>query len=259
MPVKSDDARQTVKFSIDELPMLLNQDISIINHGETVGRFYSTRVLAVEGNRLQVVLPRRISGHGFLRQSGAVTLSFICQGNYFAAPGRFVASAKGKPEVIVGADIKTSNRRQFGRFPIQITAGFAPISELSITARKLNRLQWKHGETIDISGGGIMIQTDVAAPLESFFLVNLEMENFEGPLFIFGRVCWSSRRDSRIGGCQCGLEFIPVEELPRHFSKQACTSLPPLMLAFNATKQEELAEYLRNISNDLNTGDSDEF
>lgn len=259
MPVSSRVKKQLTKFSIDELPMLLNQDIRLINHSETTGRYYTTRVMVIEGNRLRVILPRRISGHGFLRQTGAVTISFVYQGNYFDAPGRFVASEKGMPEVVVGSSINNSNRRQFGRFLLQVKASFAPISELTITAQKLNRLQWKHGDTIDISGGGIMIHTDVPAPLDSFFLVNLEMENFEGPLFIFGRVCWSSRREGRTGRCQCGIEFIPSEELSHHFSKQACTSLPPLMLGFNATKQEELAVHLGKISNDFNTGDSHEF
>lgn len=259
MPARSKATENAVKFTIDDLPMLLNQDIRIINHCEISGRIYSTRVLAVEGNHLQVVLPRRISGHGFLRQSGAVTISFVYKGYFFDVAGRFLAAERGKPEVIVGDHIQKSNRRQHSRLPLQVKAGFAPVSELSISAQKLNRLIWKHGETIDISGGGIMIQTEVPVPMESFFLINLEIENFNGPLFIFGRVCWSSRQESNSGRFQCGIEFIPAEELSKHFSKRACSSLPTLMLSFDAAKQEELASYLGNLSHDSNTGDSNEF
>jgi hypothetical protein len=80
--------------------------------------------------------------------------------------------------------------------------------------------------------------------LNSYLLVNLEIQSLQAPLFIFGQVRWFGICDLGKKLYSCGIMFIPREDLGRHFSTRALSELPPILQIFDRNKQKELDAYL---------------
>ena len=117
-----------------------------------------------------------------------------------------------------------------------------------VILNKVNKL--KPG--LDISGGGILIQTSVQAPIGSYLLINLQIESFDGPVYVFGQVRWSGISDTGRGLFQCGIMFITTEEQPTHFSPAAMNAIPAIMRQFNRNTRYELEACLIGASGGSN-------
>ena len=110
---------------------------------------------------------------------------------------------------------------------------------------------------LDISGGGILIETPVQVPIGSYILINLQIESFDGPVYVFGQVRWTGVGDIGRGLFQCGIMFIAGEELPVHFSPAAMNAIPAIMCQFNRNTRYELDACLSGLSGGLKKGDND--
>ena len=242
---------------LDELPLLLQQEISIrrVSANDVV---YTSKVMAIEGNVLKVTLPRGQSDHGYLRQSSYVIISFVIDGVLYDANARYNADSNQQREIIVDEDIVVSNRRNSERLPIGIETVYVPISDLSLTSGQLSNLKWRRCQTVDISSGGALLSMPIQAPMNSYFLLNLDIESFFGPLFIFSQMRWMAKGSGAQPEYQCGLMFIQAELLPRHFSKRAMGTMPAMMRGFTRKKQEELDSFLKSLSFSGHKGDADD-
>ena len=229
----------------DKLPALIQQDITVFCPNDDAGNVYAARVLAVDDLHLTISLPRRVAGQGYLRSSTPVVVNFIVGRSLYEVSGQYRADDDRSRELILSEDIVETNRRRFERRPITIQTGYVPISDLRLARGQLANLRWKQAITLDISAGGILLRIPFQPPSDAYFLLNLEVSSFDGPLFVFGQVRWFTLSDAGNKTYLCGIRFIPREELSRHFSRRAISELPSIMLPFDLRKQRELDEYLK--------------
>ncbi|MEE9442122.1 MAG: PilZ domain-containing protein [candidate division Zixibacteria bacterium] len=240
---------------IEELPLLIQKDITIklpgTNNGNTV---YTAKILSVDDNQLQINLPKNIDGNGYLRTSARVLVNFVLNGVLYESGADYIADNNAARILIIDSDIIKANRRLTQRLPLIIETVYTPISDLSMSSGQFSHLRWKKCQTVDFSSGGILLSTSLQADVGSYFLLNLEIDMLAGPLFVFGQVRWSAKLGYGKSGCSCGIMFITADNLHNHFSRQARTALPPIMLAFTNQKQQELGKYLTKISEKKDKG-----
>jgi hypothetical protein len=243
---------------ITKLPALIKQDITICCSGDEPGDMYIARVLTVNESRLDVSLPRRIAGKGFLRKSQPVILNFVIGNTLYEAPAEYKADNNHTRELVIYGDIKQTSRRHYPRHRMQIRAGYVPVSDMRLSEGHFANLRWQKCMTIDLSAGGALLQIPIQAPVNSFLLMNLEIPSFEGPLFVFSQVRWFGLGDTHRRLYLCGIRFLLREELPNHFSRRALSELPPIMLPFDKNKQIELDAHLNRQSGDKKQGESND-
>jgi|GEM_PF-4761570 len=227
---------------------LIKNDITISLPSRGTGNVYHAQVQSVTGNCLAVNLPRRVAGQGFLRTSAPVIVSFIVGNILYEVPGEYHAEYARVCQIVITGEIKETTRRRFSRMPLEVKIGYVPVSDLSIKTGRLNNVGWKQGSACDISGGGILIQTQLPAPIGSYLLLNLEIESFQGSLLVFGQVRWSRTSEADSSLYQCGIMFITREDLPAHFSRQSLSVLSPIMMQFDERKQRQLDAFLTALS-----------
>lgn len=227
------------------LPALVQQDITIYCPRDHTRRVYTARVLTVEDLSLRVSLPRHVTGNGYLRTSAEIMVNFVIGGRLYEAPADYRADDQHSREVILVGDIVAATRRRFARIPLQMQAGYVPVSDLSLSRRQFANLRWKQCRTLDLSGGGILMQIPFQAPVNSYLLMNIEIPTFGGPQFIFGQVRWFGISDISRTLYLCGVKFIPMEKLESHFSGRALSDLPDILMQFDTKKQKELDAWLQ--------------
>lgn len=233
---------------IPSLMSLIKNDITLSLPSHGTGNVYHAQVQSVAGNCLSINLPRRVAGQGFLRTSSPVIVSFLVGEILYEVPGEYRAERARVCQIIITGEIKETTRRHFFRLPLEVKMGYVPVSDLSIKTGRLSSVIWKQGSTGDISGGGILIQTQLPAPIGSYLLLNLEIESFQGSLLVFGQVRWSRTSEADSNLYQCGVMFITREDLSAHFSQQALSALSPIMMQFDERKQRQLDAFLTALS-----------
>ncbi|MCK5126300.1 MAG: PilZ domain-containing protein [candidate division Zixibacteria bacterium] len=232
------------KIMLEELPLLLQKDIEIRKADSHNDAVYTSKVLKIENNRLQITLPRCLPDFGYLRDSCGVVIAFVLENILFEAAAAFIADNNHQLEIVIDEQIVTANRRGNERLPLAIETVYVPISDLSLTSGQLSNLKWRRGQTFDVSGGGILLSIPMQAPINSYFLLNLDIDSFEGPLFVFSQLRWLEKSEAANSNYQCGFQFLNTEHLAEHFSKRALSGMPPLMLGFTRKKQMEFENYL---------------
>lgn len=233
---------------IEELPLLIQKDITIkLSNPNSANSVYTAKILSVNDNQLQINLPKNIDGNGYLRTSTRVLVNFVLNGILYESGAEYDADNNSARVLTIDEDIDEANRRLADRLPLKIETTYTAISDLSMSSGQFSHLRWKRCQTVDFSSGGILLSTSLQPDVGSYFLLNLEIEMFSGPLFVFGQVRWSAKSGYGKSGCSCGIMFIPADDLHAHFSQQSMANLPPMMLAFTAKRQQKLDQYLKKI------------
>lgn len=231
---------------------LIGSDLTISLPDGAAGSIYNAKVLAVENDRLKINLPRRIAGQGFLRESGTVIINFLIDDTLYEALGEYHASDKKVRYISISGNIRPTTRRRFARLPLGVNVGYAAVSDVTLSSGGLANVSWRQCQPVDISGGGILIQTSAQAPIGSYVLINLQIESFDGPVYVFGQVRWSGISDTGRRLFQSGIMFITSEEQPTHFSPAAMNAIPAIMRQFNRNTRYELEACLIGASGGSN-------
>ena len=258
--LKYDTAGRSEIWVQSNLSLLTGSEITIISDPDDnePSITYSAKVIKVKELKMIITLPRRVAGHGYLRKSTQAVVNFIIDNILYEADAHYLADNNQTRELVITGEVRQTTRRYFVRLPFRVKAGYAPVSDFSIGQGRLAKITWKHASTLDISGGGLLIETRIQAPLRSYFIINLEIESFQDSLLLFGQVRWSGVSDLARHLYQCGVKFLPREEWRHHFSPNTISILPPIMKRFDGNKQNELDSFLRRNSGGSNKGVIDE-
>lgn len=254
--LKHDTAQRSDLWVQSHLPHLTGCEITIISDPDENNRgvTYSAKVIKVKELKMIINLPRRLAGYGYLRKSTSATVNFIINDILYEATANYLADNNQIRELVITGEVRQTTRRYFTRLPFRVKTGYAPVSDFSIGQGRLAKIQWKHVPTFDISGGGLLIETKIQAPVRSYFIMNLEIESFRDSLLLLGQVRWSGVSDIGRHIYQCGVKFIPREEWRNHFSPNTISILPAVMKRFDRNKQNELDSFLRRNSGGSNKG-----
>jgi len=227
--------RANVDFSL-----LVGREVLLITE-QFPGKALKTRVIGVKENNL--VIDR--SG------SGGLVNQLICRQNievhfmYKDQPMVFHSTVsiprEGKIQIPIADDLNPKVRRKFIRYDYGNEIKLTYFDMAHIKNARLNKLKWMETGTLNISGGGMLVEIPTILTRDNYVIFNLGLEGFELPKLMVGRVRHCFRESQ--AGVRAGVEFLVKEELAETMPPFLIKSLSDKMLQFDAVMRMELTRY----------------
>ncbi len=214
---------------------------------EKTSRFI-TRIEDIEGSMLIVESPVRLSGNLNLEIGQQLEVVFNRQDAAYAFEA-VVSDIDPQKENMTTlqpvSDIKRSQRRRFVRIDI---AGDITFRVLETKQQHGGGLSLeKKGELLNISAGGILINTKEKLKQDDIILMNFWLKNSQRLMNILGiakRVERSDETDSQAEDNIIGIEFLSKEELGEKLPFNLAEFLPPDASCFNEALQQVIVQFV---------------
>ncbi len=140
--------------------------------------------------------------------------------------------------------------RQFERINMSQDVRLAYFDNASISSARLNKLKWLETRTVNISGGGMLVEIPANLSAEFYMIFQLALEDFDLPSLLLGRICHCNLgKDNRY---QTGVEFITREIYSQKLPQILVRNLPPKLFTFNGDNQKDLDRFLTRQSEVVN-------
>jgi len=205
-------------------------------------RILTTRVVAVSGSNL--VLDRSGS-EGLINHligNQAVTVHFEYKGEPVAFQSTLSAPNSGRLQIPVAKHIYPEVNRKYARINVDKDVRLTYFDGTSISSARLNKLKWIETRTIDICGGGILVETPMELPDNYYMILHLGLDGIELPHLLIGRIR-HSRQYTENSFCT-GVEFVIKEHCRDKLPRSLMRNLPPKLFEFNDAKRDNLNLFL---------------
>jgi c-di-GMP-binding flagellar brake protein YcgR len=205
------------------------------------GRVLNSRIVSVSGGNL--VLDR--SGSAGLinqligNQNITVTLKYKSEPVVFTST--LSKPNEGRIQIPIAGDIFQETRRRFDRIQLGVDVRLTFFDDSGISSTRLSKLRWFKTRTVNIGGGGVLVEIPVNLTEEYFIILHLEIEGFDIPVLMLGDVRHCRAKDNNY---YSGLEFIVKENYRERLPKVLVRNLPPKIFAFDIAQREKLAAFL---------------
>ena len=167
-----------------------------------------------------------------------VTMRVTYKGQQISVPATLKRSGGGRCRIIVGEKVVPLSRRRFTRVFLSRPVKLAVIPVSTFNRNKLARLRWLETVTINISGGGALIDFSSCLENPTYLFLNIDLAEFSFPPLMLGQVLYSLPRDN--GHFHIGLEFIVREERERRFSLTTLKQLPHVVFEYGRQERIKL-------------------
>jgi len=213
------------------------------------GKNLSTRVMGIRNNSL--IIDRAGSG-GMVDQlihNQPLEVSFQLKGQ----PARFTSvlncPREGRLQIPIGDEIFPQGRRKFERIDLISDVQLTLFDEQSIGAVRLNRLKWLETKTVNMSGGGMLVNLPLQIVNDHYLILHLRLDEVELPKLMVGRTRHAEVTDKRHS--LVGVEFIVREDRPTKVPKAIVRHLPVKLFDFNSESRNLLDKYLLTVNKQL--------
>ena len=134
-------------------------------------------------------------------------------------------------------------RRKYPRIEIKKPVRLSALPVQSFTKARLAKLRWMETSSINLSGGGALL--DMSSFLEdpTYLFIHLEFEDVNFPRLIMGQVK-HCHLDSP-GHYHVGVEFIPQEQRRNHFSQSIEKQLPEQVFQYDNIQRSLLTKKIQ--------------
>ena len=167
-----------------------------------------------------------------------VTMRVTYKGQQISVPATLKRSGGGRCRIIVGEKVVPLSRRRFTRVFLSRPVKLAVIPVSTFNRNKLAQLRWLETATINISGGGALIDFSSCLENPTYMFLNIDLAEFPFPPLMLGQVLYSLPRDN--GHFHIGLEFIVREERERRFSLTTLKQLPHVVFEYGRQERIKL-------------------
>jgi hypothetical protein len=149
---------------------------------------------------------------------------------------------KGRMQIPLPSKLVPKITREFRRVPLALKVRLACFTGNFIASTRLNRLKWIETMTINISGGGVLVQVPSEVNEEFFMIIHLGLEEVELPRLLLARV----RHCRLANGLKylAGAQFIIREHHEKMLSKELIRNLPSALFDLKESGRQALAAYL---------------
>ncbi|MCK4605996.1 MAG: PilZ domain-containing protein [candidate division Zixibacteria bacterium] len=171
-----------------------------------------------------------------------VTVRFNYKGQQISVPAVFKKSAVGKSSLILGPRAMALTRRRFTRLNLVQPVKLAMLPSPPPPSNRISRLRWLETDTINCSGGGMLIDLSSVLDKLSYLIMNIQLDRSLMPPLLLGQV--RHCQQSGIGHFHIGVEFIVDNLKTEHFSPSALKRLPPALFEYTAAIRDELNRQL---------------
>jgi len=118
----------------------------------------------------------------------------------------------------------------------------AYFDNASISSARLNKLKWLETKTVNISGGGMLVEIPANLSAEFYMIFHLVLAGFELPSLLLGRICHCNLgKNNRY---QTGVEFITREICRQKLPQVLVRNLPAKLFTYDCDNQKRLDSFL---------------
>jgi c-di-GMP-binding flagellar brake protein YcgR len=170
--------------------------------------WYASKVLEVGSTSFFIVPPKKVYDAFSLQPGRKIRVSVPSKEGLFLFTCEVLMDKKepvGRVELEFPKEVVHLERRAFPRLPIRMDTQYAEIRDGS------GNLPFSRSTTLDISGGGIRLETNRAAPQETLLRLKFQIPlgEMEEELILTGRIVRSVPGEGA-RKCQVGVEFIDI-------------------------------------------------
>jgi len=226
------------RFAIDasrlDFSLLIGGELTLFSE-QFPGKPLKSRVVLADNREISL---DRSGSSGLidnLVSNQKVTLRVGYKSQQISVPATLKRNDGGKCRLVLGEKVVPLSRRKFARAKISRPVKLAAMPAATFRRNKLARLRWIETVTIDVSGGGALIDFSSCLVKPTYLLLNLELKEFSFPSLVLGQVLYSLPRDA--GNFHVGLEFIVKEASQMHFPLATLKQLPPVVFKYGREEQ----------------------
>jgi hypothetical protein len=207
------------------------------------GRLLSTRVLAVTDNNLVIDRSGSSGRIDQLINNQNVEVCFDYKGEPVVFTSILaIPKPGGRFQIPVGADVKPQVRRRFVRFDTIRNVRLTFFDDTNIGYVRLSRLKWVETDTINLSGGGMLVWMPLSLCRDDYMIMNLGIEEIPVPQLLVGKIRHRQRHDDRQD--KVGVEFITRENCNDKLPQNLIRNLPFKLFDFDDRTSSELSDFL---------------
>jgi c-di-GMP-binding flagellar brake protein YcgR len=205
------------------------------------GRILNSRIVSVSGGNL--VLDRSGSAGLINELIGNQNITVTLE--YKSEPVIFLSTVskpnEGRIQIPIAGDIFPETRRRFVRIQLGLDVRLTYFDDTGISSTRLSRLRWFKTRTVNIGGGGMLVELPVNITDEYFMILHLELDEIDIPVLMLGDVRHCRPKDNYY---YSGVEFVVKENYRERLPKVLIRNLPPKIFTFDRIQRENLAAHL---------------
>ena len=229
--------RPTVDASRFDFSLLVGHELTLFSE-QFPGKPLKSKVILASNGELSIDRSGGCSLIDSLVSNQQVTMRVTYKGQQINVPATLKRSDGGKCRVIIGNKVVPLSRRRFTRVFLSRPVKLAVIPVSTFNRNKLARLRWLETVTVNISGGGALIDFSSYLENPTYLFLNIDLAEFPFPPLVLGQVVYSLPKDA--GRFHIGLEFIVREEREKRFSLTTLKQLPQVVFEYGKQERIEL-------------------
>lgn len=236
-PEQTRPKRPAVDASRFDFSLLVGHELTLFSE-QFPGKPLKGKVILVSNGELSI---DRSGGSDLidnLVSNQKVIMRMAYKGQQISVPATLKRSNGGKCRIIIGNTVVPLSRRRFTRVFLSRPVKLAVMPVPSFRRSKLARLRWVETVTINISGGGALIDSSSYLENPTCLFLNIDLGQFSFPPLVLGQVMYSLPRDA--GHFQVGLEFIVKEMRDNRFPLPILKQLPRVVFEYGEQERSQL-------------------
>jgi c-di-GMP-binding flagellar brake protein YcgR len=206
------------------------------------GQMLSTKILAVTDNNLVIDRSGSCGRIDQLINNQKIEVFFDYKGEPVEFVSRISVPRAGRLQIPIALSVNPQVRRQFVRINLARDVRLTLFDDGSIGSVRLSRMKWLETSTVNISGGGMLINVPILPTTEEFTVLHLNFDDFVLPKLMVGRIRHRRRSDDNKNFL--GIEFVVRESCFEKLPRNLLRNLPLKFFDFDEKIRTELAGYL---------------
>jgi len=257
--LKTKPDSSVISLSTFEISTLVGREVLIFSE-QFPGQPLTSRVVHASGTMISIDRQGSLGRVDSLVNNQRVVIQFEYKNQRVAVDTVLKRTSGGKCSLWLGDRVVPLVRRQFSRAPLVRLIKMAVLPINTFRADRLSSLRWVESDTLNISGGGVLVDLTSRLEKETCVLMNIELNEYDFPILLCGQVrhCYQGNDNHFM----IGIEFVVKEEAESLFPRSIISRLPQAALRYTAAGRAEmnarLVAWMRKQNSNPDQGEENE-
>ena len=239
---KSREGKDAVETTRLDLSTVVGRPVELVSE-QFPGRKLSGKVLDARGATLS--LDRSVPLVGELVSNQRAVIRFEYRGQKISASGILKRTAGGRCQVVLDERAYPCSRRRYPRVDLTLPAKLTMLPSGVFDPSRMSRWRWFETDTVNISGGGALLDMSTRLERGRLLLVHIEFRRNLLPPLLLAEVRHCS--EAATGCFQAGVKFVVAEEHQNAPADLRWDCVPKAVREMTPAKRRSLDEHLRNL------------
>jgi len=165
------------------------------------------------------------------------------KGEKIAVSGILSRVSGGVCKIIFQDKVVPIQRRQYPRIEVRKSVRLSALPVQSFTKARLAKLRWMETSTLNLSGGGALLDMSSFLEEPTYLFIHVDFEEVSFPKLIMGQV--RHCHQDLPGHYHVGVKFISQEQRRNHFSSSIEKQLPEQVFKYDTIQGSLLTKKIR--------------